>query len=221
MPIAKPQVFPWFMFWGTISLFHNSVSPCIQMRPLFHDQPLSWWVHDRSWRCYRPIAYYTCHLRAYLAALPTNPPECSQRVWSRNGREGCSGMLHDIITQMVDYNSCWSDLQFKPTTTMNNNGKKRKRRLSFSECRVFQQVKPVSLGFSFHWCKSPGEQIMARCCCPKFLKREFTQRSTTTFNHVEKRVFKGHFSVILDGCWLLYHSATMLSRRSSCQFSRN
>ena len=33
------------------------------------------------------------HLRAYLAALPTDPPECSHSVWSRNGREGCSGML--------------------------------------------------------------------------------------------------------------------------------
>ena len=29
--------------------------------------------------------------------------ECSHklRVWSRNGREGCSGVLHDVITQMV------------------------------------------------------------------------------------------------------------------------
>ena len=44
-----------------------------------------------------------CALRlsAYLAALSTNSPECSHRIWSRNGREGCSGMLHDIITQMV------------------------------------------------------------------------------------------------------------------------
>ena len=41
------------------------------------------------------------HLTAYLAALPTNPPECSHRVWSRNGREGRSGMLYDVITQMV------------------------------------------------------------------------------------------------------------------------
>ena len=42
-------------------------------------------------------------LRAYLAALglPTNTPECSHKVWSRNGREGCSGMLHDVVTQMV------------------------------------------------------------------------------------------------------------------------
>ena len=38
---------------------------------------------------------------AYLAALRTNPPECSHTVWSRNGREGCSGMLYDVITQMV------------------------------------------------------------------------------------------------------------------------
>ena len=41
------------------------------------------------------------HLWAYLAALPTNPPECSHRVWCGNGREGCSGMLHGVITQMV------------------------------------------------------------------------------------------------------------------------
>ena len=57
----------------------------------------------RSWRRPNwPIAYYI-HLAigAYLAALPTNPPECSHRVWSTNGWEGCSGMLHDVITQMV------------------------------------------------------------------------------------------------------------------------
>ena len=41
------------------------------------------------------------HLRAYLAALLTNPPECSHGVWSRNGQEGCSGMRYDVITQMV------------------------------------------------------------------------------------------------------------------------
>ena len=34
-------------------------------------------------------------------ALPTNPPECSRRVWCRNGREGCSGMLYDVITHIV------------------------------------------------------------------------------------------------------------------------
>ena len=41
------------------------------------------------------------HLRAYLAALPTNPPECSHRVWSRNGRERCSDTPRDIIAQLV------------------------------------------------------------------------------------------------------------------------
>ena len=45
------------------------------------------------------------HLIAYLAPLPTNPPECSHRVWSKNGREGCPGMLHYVITQVV---CCWS-----------------------------------------------------------------------------------------------------------------
>ena len=34
-------------------------------------------------------------------ALPTNPPECSHWAWSRNGREGCTGMPHDVITQKV------------------------------------------------------------------------------------------------------------------------
>ena len=58
--------------------------------------------------------YCVLLLRAYLAALPTNPPECSRRVWSRNGREGCSDMQHDVITQMVylnqtmSVNNCWS-----------------------------------------------------------------------------------------------------------------
>ena len=47
------------------------------------------------------------HLRPYLVALSTSPPECPHRVWSRNGREGCSGMLHNVITQMV---YCWWEL---------------------------------------------------------------------------------------------------------------
>ena len=49
------------------------------------------------------MQYINCvlHFRAHLVALPTNPPECSHRVWSRNGREGCSGRLYDVITQMV------------------------------------------------------------------------------------------------------------------------
>ena len=46
------------------------------------------------------FAYYTVEP---IAALPTNPPECSHRVWSRNGWEGCFGMLHDVITQMVHF----------------------------------------------------------------------------------------------------------------------
>ena len=37
------------------------------------------------------MTYCVLHLRPYLAALSTNPPECSHTVWSRNGREGCSG----------------------------------------------------------------------------------------------------------------------------------
>ena len=48
-----------------------------------------------------PIYYDVLHLRAYLAALPTNPPEGSHTVWSRKGLEGCSGMQHDVITQQV------------------------------------------------------------------------------------------------------------------------
>ena len=45
--------------------------------------------------------YCVIHLGAYLAALPTNPPECSHRVWSRNGRDGCSETPHDTIAQLV------------------------------------------------------------------------------------------------------------------------
>ena len=37
----------------------------------------------------------------HLAALPSNPPECPHRVWSRNGQERCSDRLHDFIMQMV------------------------------------------------------------------------------------------------------------------------
>ena len=39
------------------------------------------------------------HLRAYLASFPTNPPEFSHRFRSRNGWEGCSEIMHDIIMQ--------------------------------------------------------------------------------------------------------------------------
>ena len=46
-------------------------------------------------------------LWAHLAALPTNPPECSHTVWSRNCWEGCSDMPHDIIAQFVCCNSTW------------------------------------------------------------------------------------------------------------------
>ena len=48
--------------------------------------------------CARRKSIYR-HLRAYLADLLTNPPECSNRVLSWNGREGCSGMLHDVTMQ--------------------------------------------------------------------------------------------------------------------------
>ena len=35
----------------------------------------------------RPFAYYA--LEANFADFPTNPPECSHRVWTRHGRERC------------------------------------------------------------------------------------------------------------------------------------
>ena len=53
-------------------------------------------------------------LRAYLSALPANPPECSHRVWSRNGWEGCADLLHDIITQMVYCTSTGYGFCLKP-----------------------------------------------------------------------------------------------------------
>ena len=63
---------------------------------------------------YKSMAQYgrlDDHLH-YLVALPTNPPECSHGVWSRNGREGCSGMLYDVITQMVhSYICCFLSAQ--------------------------------------------------------------------------------------------------------------
>ena len=56
------------------------------------------------WRCFSRILMFR-HRQSVASvqspvALPTNPPEWSHRVWSRNGREGCSGMLNDI-TQVV------------------------------------------------------------------------------------------------------------------------
>ena len=41
--------------------------------------------------------------RSLLRGPLTNPPERSHRVWSRNGREGCSDMLHYIIAHKVCY----------------------------------------------------------------------------------------------------------------------
>ena len=53
-----------------------------------------------KWAVANSIDSLRKHLRAYLMALPTNPPECSHGVWYRNGREGCFGMLH-VIMQTV------------------------------------------------------------------------------------------------------------------------
>ena len=74
---------------------HGSRSPRMYCLP-----PVHWNMKSLSME-----SFCVLHLRAYLAALPTNPPECSHRFWSRNGREGCSGMLLDVITQMV-YITC-------------------------------------------------------------------------------------------------------------------
>ena len=46
--------------------------------------------------------YCVIHLGVYLAALSTNPPECSHGVWCRNGRDGCSEIPHDAIAQLVN-----------------------------------------------------------------------------------------------------------------------
>ena len=48
------------------------------------------WTLDSMMYCSRD-PNCVLHLRAFLAALPTNPPEWSHRVWYRNGWEGCSG----------------------------------------------------------------------------------------------------------------------------------
>ena len=56
---------------------------------------------NRLWNTNRPIAYYSSG--AYLAALPTNRPACSHRVWSRNGWEGCADLPRDVTAQMVYY----------------------------------------------------------------------------------------------------------------------
>ena len=64
------------------------------------------------------LTYCVLHLRAYLAAFPTNPPECSHKDWFRNCREGCSGMLYDIITQMIC--SSWSLTFWIARVTLHN-----------------------------------------------------------------------------------------------------
>ena len=80
------------------------VNACSLMIAIARTHPNSFfgWVHTiRSWSTppfstlHHPTPnklrpFVSLHLRAYWAALPTNPPECSHRVWSRNGRWGCS-----------------------------------------------------------------------------------------------------------------------------------
>ena len=41
------------------------------------------------------------HFRPYFTALPTKTPECSHRVWARNGRKRCSDTPHTVLAQIV------------------------------------------------------------------------------------------------------------------------
>ena len=48
------------------------------------------------------------HYRDHSAALPTNTPESLHRLWSRNGREGCSDQPHNAIAQQsIPFLSMW------------------------------------------------------------------------------------------------------------------
>ena len=62
----------------------TGLPPKIVWTMTYSHRPRSF-VDDACLQC--QYTHCVLHLRAYLAALPTNPPECSHRVWSRNGRE--------------------------------------------------------------------------------------------------------------------------------------
>ena len=55
-------------------------------------------VWEKNWVLQTRVLRITPSL---FGGPPDHSPECSHRVWSRNGREGCSDMLHDIITEMI------------------------------------------------------------------------------------------------------------------------
>ena len=64
------------------------------------------------WQFHTQVRLCTLRLRAHLAALLTTIPECSHRVWSRNGWEGCSGMSQYVIAQMVYWVAEYSKKQW-------------------------------------------------------------------------------------------------------------
>ena len=49
----------------------------------------------------RPVALYAT--KSIQQPSPTHGPECSHRVWSRNGQRGCSDLPHDVIAQCSMY----------------------------------------------------------------------------------------------------------------------
>ena len=64
---------------------------------------------ESSLRGLKTLCATALHLRAYTEVLPAITPECSHRVSSRNLREGCSVMAHDVTAHMVQLDSmeCW------------------------------------------------------------------------------------------------------------------
>ena len=73
---------------------------CTLSQPHASDNTLSQWHASENTLSQQTLCVFNTP-RANLAALPTNTPECSHRVWSRNGREGCSDLPFDISMQMV------------------------------------------------------------------------------------------------------------------------
>ena len=102
--------------------------------------------------------YCVLHLRAYFAALPTYPPECLHRVWSRNGREGCSVMLHDVITQMVYRSKPKSD-SFKRAPRLQ---KSRSCFIDYVNIVLLQRVGSLAFSIPLDWMHMCCEQEKCR-----------------------------------------------------------
>ena len=69
--------------------------------PIIFDVLASPWTTLKTEKRKLAFSWEMKSVSGHLYGPPNQSPECSHRVWSRNGREGCSGMLHDVIAQWL------------------------------------------------------------------------------------------------------------------------